>query len=89
MRLDKYLKISRIFKRRTVAKDVSAAERVLVNERIAKPSTAVKPEDIITVTYGNRLLKVRVLSIEENPKKVGPDGLYAVIADEKIDITKR
>jgi ribosomal 50S subunit-recycling heat shock protein len=83
MRLDKYLKVSRIFKRRTVAKDISEHERVLVNGRIAKPSTAVKAGDLIAITYGNKKLTVRVLAVPETSKKADADKMYEVVAEEK------
>ena len=62
MRLDKYLKVSRLIKRRTVANEVADAGRILINGKIAKASQAVKEGDIIEVTFGNRPIKVKVLS---------------------------
>ena len=62
MRLDKYLKVSRLIKRRTVANEVADAGRILINGKIAKASQAVKAGDIIEVTFGNRPIKVKVLS---------------------------
>ena len=59
MRLDKYLKVSRLIKRRTVANEVADAGRILINGKIAKASQAVKEGDIIEVTFGNRPIKVR------------------------------
>ncbi|MDP3130375.1 MAG: RNA-binding S4 domain-containing protein [Bacillota bacterium] len=84
MRLDKYLKVSRIFKRRTVAKDISDHERVLVNDKVAKPSTAVKEGDVITIVYGTKKLTVRVLKTADTIKKADADQMYEVIAEEKI-----
>ena len=65
MRLDKYLKVSRLIKRRTLANDVADAGRVIVNGKPAKASYAVKIGDVIEFTFGNRPVKVRVLSIDE------------------------
>ena len=65
MRLDKYLKVSRLIKRRTLANDVADAGRVIVNGKPAKASYAVKIGDAIEITFGNRPVKVRVLSIDE------------------------
>ena len=65
MRLDKYLKVSRLIKRRTLANDVVDAGRVIVNGKPAKASYAVKIGDVIEITFGNRPVKVRVLSIDE------------------------
>ena len=62
MRLDKYLKVSRLIKRRTVANEVADAGRILINGKVAKASQAVNAGDVIEVTFGNRPIKVRVLS---------------------------
>lgn len=79
MRLDKYLKISRIIKRRTVANDACDAAHVTVNGRPAKASYDVKENDVIEVAFGNRTLKVRVLSVKEIVGKADAAGLYEVI----------
>ncbi|MFH0993541.1 MAG: RNA-binding S4 domain-containing protein [bacterium] len=84
MRLDKYLKVSRIFKRRTVAKDISDHERVLINGKVAKPATTVKENDLITIVYGTKKLTVRVMQIQESSKKADAEKMYEVVADEKI-----
>lgn len=69
MRLDKYLKVSRIIKRRTVANEACDAGRVLVNGKAAKAGHEVKVGDIIEVAFGTRAVKVEVLSIAETSKK--------------------
>jgi ribosomal 50S subunit-recycling heat shock protein len=69
MRLDKFLKVSRIIKRRTVAKDAADRERVLLNGRTAKAGSDVKVGDEITVIFGGSELKVRVLSLAESKRK--------------------
>ena len=79
MRLDKYLKVSRIIKRRTVANDACDAEHVSVNGRAAKASYDVKQGDIIEVTFGQRTLKVRVLDVREFTAKADASSLYEVI----------
>lgn len=79
MRLDKYLKVSRIIKRRTVANDACDAAHVTVNGRPAKASYDVKEGDVIEVAFGNRTLKVRVLSVKEIVGKADAAGLYEVI----------
>jgi len=84
MRLDKYLKVSRIFKRRTVAKDISEHERVLINDRVAKPSSAVKENDLITIVYGTKKLTVRVLQIQDSSKKADADKMYEVVSETKL-----
>ena len=78
MRLDKYLKVSRLIKRRTVANEVADAGRILINGKIAKASQAVKAGDVIEVTFGNRPIKVRVLSdVEPRTKDVARDMVFA------------
>ncbi len=79
MRLDKYLKVSRIIKRRTVANDACDAEHVTVNGRQAKASYDVKEGDIIEVSFGQRKLKVRVLDVREYTAKSDAASLYEVI----------
>lgn len=79
MRLDKYLKVSRLIKRRTLANEVADAGRVLVNGKPAKASYAVKVGDEIEITFGNRPVKVRVLSIAEPKGKDVARELFEVI----------
>lgn len=79
MRLDKYLKVSRIIKRRTVANDACDAAHVTVNGVSAKASYNVKENDVIEVTFGERKLKVRVLDVKETTKKNEAADLYEVI----------
>ena len=69
MRLDKYLKVSRLIKRRTVANEACDAGRVLVNDKVAKASVDVKVGDIIEIGFGTRSVKVEVLDIQETTKK--------------------
>lgn len=79
MRLDKYLKVSRVIKRRTLANEVADAGRVLVNGKPAKASYTVKVGDIIEVTFGNRPAKIRVLSdVEQKGKDVARE-MFEVI----------
>ena len=79
MRLDKYLKVSRIIKRRTVANDACDAAHVTVNGRAAKASYDVKEGDVLEITFGERVLKVRVLSVKDYTAKADAAGLYEVI----------
>ena len=79
MRLDKYLKVARIIKRRTVANDACDTEHVSVNGRPAKASYDVKTGDVIEVTFGQRTLKVRVLDVKEVTAKADASSLYEVI----------
>lgn len=79
MRLDKYLKVSRIIKRRTVANNACDTEHVSVNGREAKASYNVKVGDIIEISFGERKMKVRVLDVKEHTLKNEADQLYEVI----------
>ena len=79
MRLDKYLKVARIIKRRTVANDACDTERVEVNGRRAKASYDVKEGDVITVTFGERTLKIRVLKVKDSVAKAEASEMYEII----------
>lgn len=76
MRLDKYLKVSRLIKRRTVANDACDSARVSVNGREAKASYQVKIGDIIEISFGNRLLRIEVTDLSENPRKSEASAMY-------------
>ena len=69
MRLDKYLKVSRIIKRRTIASEACTAGKVLLNGKVAKPSVTVKPGDIIEITFGSTITKFQITSLKESVKK--------------------
>ena len=79
MRLDKYLKVSRLIKRRTLANEVADAGRVLVNDKPAKASYTVKEGDVIEITFGNKPVKVRVLAAEGPDRKYVAREMYEVI----------
>lgn len=79
MRLDKFLKISRLIKRRTVANEACDAGRVLVNEKPAKASLKVKVGDIIQIQFGTRVTRVEVLEIKETVKKEEVESLYRLL----------
>lgn len=81
MRLDKYLKVSRLIKRRTVANEVADAGRIMVNGKIAKASYTVQLGDEIEITFGNRPVKVRVLSSEEPRSKDIAREMYEIISE--------
>ena len=81
MRLDKFLKVSRIIKRRTVANDACDTEHVEVNGRRAKASYDVKPGDIVAVTYGERTLKFKVLDIRDHVAKADAASMYEIISE--------
>lgn len=79
MRLDKFLKVSRIIKRRSVATSAASSEKILVNDRIAKPSKDIKVGDVITIEYFQRTLKIKVLSVQEIVKACDADKMYQII----------
>ena len=79
MRLDKYLKVSRIIKRRSVANDACDTGHVTVNGKEAKPGTDVKPGDIIAIRFGERLTKYEVLSVSEHAAKAQAADMYRAI----------
>lgn len=76
MRLDKYLKISRLIKRRTVANEACDAGRVLVNDKVAKASVNVKTGDVIEIQFGSKSVKVEVLDVQETVRKDDAKELY-------------
>lgn len=69
MRLDKYLKVSRLIKRRTVANEACDAGRVLLNDKVTRASAEVKAGDVITIQFGNKDVKVEVLTVQETVRK--------------------
>lgn len=76
MRLDKYLKVSRLIKRRTVANEACDAGRVLINDRPAKASAPVKAGDILEIQFGTKAVRVEVLDVQETVKKQEAQELY-------------
>lgn len=84
MRIDKYLKVTRIIKRRTVAKDIVSADRIYVNDRLVKPSYQLKLGDIITICFGNKKVVIKVLNMNEHANKDQATSLYELISEEKI-----
>ena len=79
MRLDKYLKVSRLIKRRTVANEACDAGRVMINDKPAKASANVKVGDIITIQFGNKDVKVEVLDVHETVRKDDAKELYRIL----------
>ena len=81
MRLDKYLKVSRLIKRRTLAKEASESERILVNDKVAKPSKELKIGDIITIEFGKKEISVKVVSLTPSVKKEDASNMYELISE--------
>ena len=86
MRVDKFLKISRILKRRTISKELALHQRIKINDRIVKPSHEVKIGDILEVQYGSRILGVRILSIQEKVKKETAIEMYEVVFEKRLSL---
>ena len=84
MSLDKFLKVSRLIKRRTLAKEVSDQGRILVNGIQAKASTNVKVGDELTVRFGQRIVTVKIDKIQETTKKEEAAKMYSVIKEERV-----
>lgn len=82
MRLDKFLKVSRLIKRRTVAKDVSEQGRVWINEKEAKPASSVKVGDELKIRYGQKSITVRIERIAETTRKDEASEMYTLIREE-------
>lgn len=82
MRLDKYLKVSRIIKRRTVANDACGGGRVSLNGRVAKPGAEVQENDLLEIRFGNRVGRYRILSVKETVRKEGACDLYEVLEED-------
>lgn len=82
MRIDKYLKVSRIIKRRTLAGEICSSGRVKINEKVAKPSTTVSVGDRVDIKFGNGVTSIRVINIRENAKKEDASSMYEIIGQE-------
>ena len=82
MRLDKFLKVSRIIKRRTVANEACAGGRVSLNGKVCKPGAEVKPGDIMTIRFGDRYGKYEILAVAETVRKDGASELYRILAED-------
>ena len=81
MRLDKYLKVSRIIKRRTIAKEASENGRVSLNGKVAKPGTDVAEGDIIEIRFGDKLFKAEITRVAEHVSKDGAKDMYRIIEE--------
>lgn len=85
MRLDKFLKVSRLIKRRTLAKEVSDQGRILVNGQTAKASTIVKVGDELVIRFGQKLVTVKIDRIQETTKKDEAAEMYTIVKEEKAE----
>ena len=85
MRIDKYLKVSRVVKRRTVANEVCSAGRVLINDKVVKPGAEVKVGDIVTIRFGNGETRFRVLTIKETVRKEEASEMYELLSGTEVE----
>jgi ribosomal 50S subunit-recycling heat shock protein len=83
MRLDKYLKVSRLIKRRTLAKEVCDQGRIAINGRPAKASTKVAVGDVLTITFGTKIVEARVEMIQESAKKEIAAQMYTILSETR------
>lgn len=85
MRLDKYLKVSRIIKRRTVAKEAGEGGRVTINGKVAKPSSEVKEGDVLEIRFGDKLARYKILNVAETVRKNEANLMYEVLDGETLE----
>lgn len=85
MRLDKFLKVSRVVKRRTVANEVCSAGRVSINGRAAKPGAEIKVGDILEIGFGNGKTRIRILDIHETVRKEKASEMYEILSRQEIE----
>lgn len=79
MRIDKYLKVCRLIKRRSMANEACDSDRILINGKVVKPSKEVKVGDVVTVCYGNKTVTVKVLVVADVVRKEDASAMYEVI----------
>ncbi|MDR2977603.1 MAG: RNA-binding S4 domain-containing protein [Streptococcaceae bacterium] len=84
MRLDKFLKVSRLIKRRPVAKEVADKGRIQINGKIAKSAASLNIGDLITIRFGNKIVQVKVLDLRENSRKEDADKMYEIISEKRL-----
>ena len=89
MRLDKYLKVSRIIKRRTVANEACSGGRVTLNGKVAKPGAEVKVGDIMTIRFGNKLGEYEILAVNETARKGDAAAMYRIIKEDATVAAER
>lgn len=88
MRLDKFLKVSRVIKRRSVGKELALKCRVKVNGRIAKPSTELHEQDILELTLGDRILSIRIMDLRSFSSKSEANTMYQVVSESFVEKTE-
>ena len=89
MRIDKYLKVSRIIKRRTVASEACAGGRVMINQKVAKPSSPVNPGDVISIRFGEHIGHYEIVSVRDNVTKDQSSGMYRILEEDDYMSSER
>lgn len=89
MRLDKYLKVSRIIKRRTVANEACSGGRVTLNGKVSKPGAEVKAGDIMTIRFGDKIGRYEILSVADTVRKEGAAELYRILEEDAAVAAER
>ncbi|MFV0559885.1 MAG: RNA-binding S4 domain-containing protein [Enterococcus sp.] len=89
MRLDKFMKISRIIKRRTVAKEVADKGRIQINGKVAKSSSDVKIGDTLRIQFGNKTLEVKILALHESTKKEDAAKMYEILSENRNEMNDK
>ncbi|WP_096156061.1 MULTISPECIES: RNA-binding S4 domain-containing protein [Bacillus] len=89
MRLDKFLKVSRIIKRRTLAKEVAEKGRIYINGNQAKASSSVKGGDELTIHFGQKVVTARIETIKENAKKEEASMMYTILKEERVSLDEQ
>ena len=84
MRLDKFLKVSRVIKRRTLAKEVADNGRIQVNDRVAKSSTKLQTGDIISIQFGNKIVDIKVLELKDSTKKEDAQNMFEILDERPL-----
>lgn len=85
MRLDKYLKVSRLIKRRTLAKEVADQGRITINEKIAKASSSVKVGDVLAIRFGQKIVTARVEELRDTVKKEDAINMFTILKEERLE----
>ena len=85
MRLDKYLKVSRLIKRRTLAKEVADQGRITINEKVAKASSAVKVGDVLAIRFGQKIVTARVEELRDTVKKEDATKMFTILKEERLE----
>ena len=85
MRLDKFLKVSRLIKRRTLAKEVAVQGRIAINGKVAKASSTVRPGDELAIRFGQKIVTARVEELRENVRKEEATKMFTILKEEKLE----